>query len=391
MGDDKTIAVIPARGGSKGIPGKNLRDFCGKPLLAWSILQAREAATVDSVYVSSDDEEILAAANLYGALPIKRPMELATDTASSEAALLHAVAAIAQREAREPARIVFLQATSPLREPGDIDGAVGKLISEAADSLFSVAVLDDFLVWARERDGYRGVTFDPARRGRRQDREPLFLENGSIYVFRPEILRKFNNRIGGITTTYEMPFWKSHEIDTEDHIEICEYYFRKYLLPRWKPQNIRREDIRLIVYDFDGVMTDNRVVVAQDGGEAVMVNRADGLGVDYFRNQGIPQLILSTETNPVVRARATKLKLEVIDACRDKKAALISYCRDRGIDPRRVLYVGNDMNDLEAMESVGYSAAPADAHPRIKAAATVVLKAAGGAGVVRELADLFIA
>ncbi len=390
MEDDKTVAVIPARGGSKGLPRKNVMDFCGKPLLAWSILQARQTAAVDRVYVSSDDPEILAVATHYGALPIQRPAELATDVASSEAALLHAVAVIAQREGREPARIVFLQATSPLREPDDIDGAVGKFISERADALFSAAVLDDFCLWAREKDGYRGLTFDPAHRGRRQDREPLFLENGSIYVFRPEILRTFNNRIGGVTTIYEMPFWKSYEIDTKDHIEICEYYFRKYLLPRWKPQNLHRDDIRLIVYDFDGVMTDNRVVVAQDGGEAVMVNRADGLGVDHFREVGIPQLILSTETNPVVRARAAKLKLEVIDSCRDKKAALVSYCRGQAIDLQQVLYVGNDVNDLEAMEAVGYSAAPADAHPRIRAIATVVLRAVGGAGVVRELADLLI-
>jgi len=388
MEDDKTVAVIPARGGSKGLPGKNVMDFCGKPLLAWSILQARQTAAVDGVYVSSDDPEILAVATQYGALPIQRPAELATDVASSEVALLHAVAVIAQREGWEPARIVFLQATSPLREPDDIDRAVGKFISERADALFSAAILDDFCVWAREKDGYRGLTFDPAHRGRRQDREPLFLENGSIYVFRPEILRTFNNRIGGVTTIYEMPFWKSYEIDTKDHIEICEYYFRKYLLPRWKPQNLRRDDIRLIVYDFDGVMTDNRVVVTQDGGEAVMVNRADGLGVDHFRKLGIPQLILSTETNPVVRARAAKLKLEVIDACRDKKAALISYCRGQAIDLQQVLYVGNDVNDLEAMEAVGYSVAPADAHPRIRAVATVVLRVAGGAGVVRELVDL---
>jgi len=147
-------------------------------------------------------------------------------------------------------------------------------------------------------------------------------------------------------------------------------------------------DIDLIVYDFDGVMTDNRVIVLQDGTEGVIVNRADGLGVDFFRSAGVPQLILSTETNPVVKARAAKLKLEVIAPCSDKRAALRMYCKENGYELQRVLYVGNDINDLEVMKIVGFPVAPADAHSRIKAIAKLVTMARGGDGVVKELADL---
>jgi len=150
-------------------------------------------------------------------------------------------------------------------------------------------------------------------------------------------------------------------------------------------------DIDLIVYDFDGVMTDNRVIVFQDGTEAVIVNRADGLGVDRFRNLGIPQLILSTETNPVVKARAAKLRLEVITSCKDKKIALENYCTQKSYDLNKVMYIGNDLNDLEVMKIVGFPVAPADAHPKIKKIAKLITATKGGDGVVKELSDYLMA
>ena len=150
------------------------------------------------------------------------------------------------------------------------------------------------------------------------------------------------------------------------------------------------KDIVLIVYDFDGVMTDNRVIIFQDGTEAVIVNRADGLGVERFRSLGIPQLILSTETNSVVKARASKLHLEVIASCKDKKNVLKKYCEKMEYDLSKVAYIGNDINDLEAMKIVGYPIAPANAHVEVKKIAKLVTRAKGGDGVIRELLDIFI-
>lgn len=155
--------------------------------------------------------------------------------------------------------------------------------------------------------------------------------------------------------------------------------------------SVRVKDIDLIVYDFDGVMTDNRVIIFQDGTEAVIVNRADGLGVDRFRSLGIPQLILSTETNPVVKARAVKLRLEVITSCKDKRHALENYCAQNGYDLNKVMYIGNDLNDLEVMKIVGFPVAPADAHPKIKKIAKLITEAKGGEGVVKEVSDYMMA
>lgn len=385
------VAVIPARGGSKGIPGKNIMDFCGKPLLAWTLLQAKAAKTIKHVYVSSDDEQILDISVLYGAKAISRPKELATDTATSESALLHVLDNIERESKSIPDLIVFLQATSPLREPDDIDNAVRKIIEDKADSLFSMSVLDDFCIWSIQDNNLKGLTFDPYNRGRRQDRQPLYLENGSIYIFKPDILRKCNNRLGGAITMYEMEGWKSYEIDRKEDLDIFEYFFKKYLLEKWAPKKafnyIDTKEIDLIAYDLDGVMTDNLVILSQDGGESAVFNRADGLAVDIIRARRIPQIIISTETNPIVKMRANKLRLAVIDSCADKKLSLIEYCKLNGYDLKKVVYVGNDVNDLDVMQSVGFPIAPSDAHPRIKTIAKFVTVAKGGEGVIREMVD----
>lgn len=219
------VALIPARGGSKGVPRKNVADFCGAPLLAWTIRQAKAARGIDIVAVSTDDDEIAAIAESEGARVIRRPPELATDAASSEAALSHALAALA-RDGVEPTLVVFLQATSPLREPFDIENAVDTLIRENADSLFSAAPLHDFCIWA-ERDGaLASINYDYRNRGQRQTFERQWVENGSIYVFKPQVLREHGNRLGGQITLSFMDFWKSFEVDDAESLELCRHLFR---------------------------------------------------------------------------------------------------------------------------------------------------------------------
>lgn len=224
----KAPVIIPARSGSKGIKKKNLIDFCGKPLLAWSIEQALNSRHVSNVYVSTDGSDIAETAVKYGAIVINRPEEISGDTASSESALLHAVAEIEKTE--EFDNVIFLQATSPLREKTDIDNAYEIFMQEEYDSLFSMAVMDDYTLWSgRPGLEMRSISFDYHNRGRRQDREPVYLENGSIYIFKKDLLRKNNNRMGGKIGMYEMPFAHSFEIDSESEIEICEFYMKKML------------------------------------------------------------------------------------------------------------------------------------------------------------------
>lgn len=146
------------------------------------------------------------------------------------------------------------------------------------------------------------------------------------------------------------------------------------------------KEIKLIVYDFDGVMTDNHVFVDENGKETVMVNRGDGWGVNMIRALGIRQVIISTEVNPVVEKRANKLKLDVIHGVDDKRITLIKYCEQEGIDLQDVMYIGNDLNDYEAMNVAGVKGVPADAEPEVKKIADWVSRKNGGDGVVRDLA-----
>jgi len=220
-------AIIPARGGSKGILKKNIVDFAGRPLLAWTIEQAKNARHVDSVYVSSDDDEILEVAKKYGANVIKRPAEISDAKAPSECCLLHAL-----QYMNAPSVVVFLQATSPLRQSRDIDRAIEKFDKEKLDSLFSATPLEDFFIWTVKKTGVISYNYDYEKRKRRQDISGQIVENGSFYIFKPDVLVEHNNRLGGKIGYSLMDSWKLHEIDNLDDLELCEYLFKKKGLDR---------------------------------------------------------------------------------------------------------------------------------------------------------------
>lgn len=150
---------------------------------------------------------------------------------------------------------------------------------------------------------------------------------------------------------------------------------------------IKVKDISLIIYDFDGVMTDNRVLLFNNGQEAVFVNRADGLAIKAIKKTGITQIIVSTEPNSIVKTRARKLGILAINSVKDKKEAVERYLKKRKISSKKVVFIGNDINDKGVMEFVGWSVAPIDAHPEIKRIAKIVLSAKGGFGVIREFLD----
>lgn len=224
-----TVAVILARGGSQGIPRKNLTNFCGKPLLAWSIEQASAATGIDSVWVSSDDDEILAVGEEYGARSIKRPPGIADSVASSESGWLHALNAL-EAQGVTVKRYVAPQCTSPVRAAEDFDEALAQFDTEALDSLFSATSIPDFNIWRPDASGsLDSYTYDYRRRERRQEKGEQFLENGSFWIFKPNILREFGNRMGGKIGIWPMAFWKSFQIDEPEDLRFCEVLMRAYL------------------------------------------------------------------------------------------------------------------------------------------------------------------
>ena len=231
MKKQNIICIIPARGGSKGIPNKNIIDFCGKPLLQWTIEQAKSSKYINEVYVTSDSVEIRDIATDLNCYPIRRPMDISGDTNSSESALIHALSKIKIVQGGfVPDIVVFLQATSPLRT--DIDNAIETFIIGGYDSLFSACEIEDFLLWEKNhKEGkLQSINYDYKSRKRRQDIETQYVENGSIYIFKPEILIKNNNRLGGKIGMYVMDKWKMHEIDDYDSLSICEHLMKTKIL-----------------------------------------------------------------------------------------------------------------------------------------------------------------
>lgn len=217
----RTLALIAARGGSKGVPQKNLIDLCGQPLLAWSVLQAKNARGVTEVAVSSDCDSILDVATQFGAIAVRRPDDLSGDSATSESAWLHALDA-RERSGAPFDRIVALQATSPIRESSDIDAALEQFERESLDSLLTVAEVEDFFNWRVGADGVaESINYDWRNRRRRQDIEQRYLENGSFYVFRPNLLRATGNRLGGRIGLFEMGRHKMFQIDRPEDIQLC--------------------------------------------------------------------------------------------------------------------------------------------------------------------------
>ena len=222
------ITIIPARGGSKGLSGKNIKTLAGKPLIAHSIIHSKEAKLVDKVYVSTDDREIAEISRDYGAEIINRPDELAGDIASSESALIHAVEQIEATEVTIDL-VVFLQCTSPIRTEIDIDNAIRKVKTEGADSLLSVSPSHRFL-W-QEVDGVaKSINYDYRHRPRRQDMPSQYVENGSIYVFKPWVLKQLNNRLGGKIALLTMSEAASWEIDSLLDFEIAESLLKKQVI-----------------------------------------------------------------------------------------------------------------------------------------------------------------
>ena len=388
----KCLAIIPARGGSKGIPRKNIRPLAGKPLLAYNIEEARQSRYIQRLVVSTDDPEIARIAQDYGAEVVWRPTELSGDTASSESALLHTLETLQDQEAYSPDLLVFLQCTSPLTLAEDMDGAIAALIDQGADTALAVIPFHYFL-WQPGQDAQgqpdaHGINHHKSVRPLRQEREAQYLETGAVYVIRVSGFLQARHRFFGRTALYVMPAERRLEIDDPVDFQVAEVLIAAQRQRRQITQ--LPNPIKALVMDFDGVFTDNRVIVLEDGREAVTCSRSDGWGIAQVRKTGLPMLILSTETNPVVQARAEKLKIPCLQGIADKSQGLQRWLDEHQINPANVVYVGNDQNDLGCMALAGCAVAVADAHPEALALADIVLSQPGGDGAVRELCELII-
>lgn len=214
-------AVIPARGGSKEIPKKNIKYICGKPLIAWSIEHCLSSEFIDMVWVSSDSSEILEIASEFGAQTILRPPEISTDSASSESAWIHAVEKIFEYGTLGEI-VVGIQATSPIRDPDDLDNAIRMFVNDNLDSLFSANIVKDFFQWKSDKGVLAPLNYDPQNRKPRQFLSPTYLENGSFYLFNSSGLLREKCRLFGKIGAYVQKDACQFQVDSYDDLEFVE-------------------------------------------------------------------------------------------------------------------------------------------------------------------------
>jgi len=225
---NKILAFIPARGGSKGIPNKNIKLFNGKPLIEWTIRSALKSKLISNVVVSSDSIRILSIAEKLGASTVLRPKNISGDYATTESAIKHYI-----KKTKETFKtIVLLSPTSPIRKLTDIDNAIKFFKINKLDSCFSGSKLTDFLIWNYDntKKNFKSINYDFKKRGIRQNRKLDYVENGSIYISKRNLIMKKNNRIGGKFDIFNMKFWQSFEIDEKEDWKLLEIIHKTYLM-----------------------------------------------------------------------------------------------------------------------------------------------------------------
>ncbi len=379
----RVVAVIPARGGSKSIPRKNLALFGGIPLIGRTISAALNAALIDEVYCTSDDAEILSCAAQHGAKIIQRPGELAQDKSSSELALLHALDVIEQ--AGQPVGVVvFLQCTSPFTTSDDIDLLVNVLRhSPNADCSLLVAASHTFLWRANEAGHAVGINHNhEVQRLLRQDLPPEYQETGAGYAMHVDAFRRVGRRFCG---NVALAISKSPAIEIDEIADL--EHARAIFASHTRPSYPGLKHVKALVTDFDGVHTDDKVIVADDGSESVRCSRSDGYGYSLLKTLRIRPLIISREKNLVVSERARKLSIEVLQGVENKLEVLSSWLNENQLSWKDIAYIGNDLNDLECLERAGHPYLTADAHESVHGKGFSVLTKAGGNGAIRELID----
>lgn len=381
----KTIAFIPVRGGSKSIPLKNIKLFCGKPLVCWNIEALEKCTEVDEIIVATDSDQIEATVtspnytktNIY-----RRSAENACDTASTESVMLEYI-----NHAKLSGDSVFMlvQATSPLTETRHFCEAL---------AIYQTGIYDSMLTCVRNyrffwnADG-TSKNYDYKNRPRRQNFEGELMENGAFYINTVGNILSSGNRLSGKIGIYEMPEYTATEIDEPDDWIILENLMRKHVLSR-----LPQKQIKFFLSDVDGTLTDGGMYYSENGDELKKFNTRDGMGFQLLREAGIKTGIITSEDTRIVERRAKKLHIDFLIQGKKhggKLAAAKEICEQLHISLDEVAYIGDDINCFELLEAAGQKACPADAHSKIKSISAIsVMTKRGGEGCVREFIEKLI-
>jgi len=383
------VAFIPARGGSQSIPLKNIRSFCGKPLIYWNLMALQSSPFIDRIVVSTDSDAIEQVVQGFGFSKVelfRRSSSSASSTASSEMAMLDFINSPAS-QLKGDDLFLLVQATSPFTREYDFSKALQLFEKNKFDSLLTCVRIKRFF-WSP--DG-RSLNYDYMHRPRRQDFDGELMENGAFYISKVRSILETGNRLSGNIGIYEMPEYMGVEIDEEDDWHIAENLMLRH-------QNIvdKRDyrKVKLFLTDVDGVLTDAGMYYSENGDELKKVNTRDGMGLRLIKSKGIKTGIITSEDTMMVERRFKKLELDYLYQGKKyggKLAAALDICEKEGIDISQVAYIGDDVNCHELLSKVGFPACPCDADNKILSIPNIlVLSKQGGKGVVREYVEEII-
>lgn len=376
------IAFIPARGGSKSIPSKNIKSFCGKPLIFWSLKELQNS-NVDKIIVATDSQKIKSIVEGFNLAKVSiydRKQENATDDASTESVILEY---IDQSSLLDSDILMLVQLTSPFTEEKHFNEALDLL--DTYDSVLSCTVAKRF-VW--REDGVP-LNYDIDSRPRRQDYKGDLIENGAFYISAIENIRLSNNRISGNIGIYKMPEYSSIELDEPVDWLIAESLMKEFVIQK---NSHDFSNVKLFLSDVDGVLTDSGMYYTEKGDEFKKFSTYDGMAFQILQNTGVKVGILTSENRKLNRRRARKLGLDFdFHGAEDKLHVVTELCKKENITIDQVAYIGDDINCFSLLSSVGIAACPNNAVYKIKSIPNIIkLRNNGGDGVVREFVELIL-
>ena len=375
------IAFIPARGGSKSIPEKNIKSFCGKPLIFWN-LQELQNSNADNIVVATDSEKIKNIVNSFNFSKVSvydRRNENSQDISSTESVMLEYIKSV---NFSDSDTFMLVQATSPFTQTSHFNE--GLELFEKHDSVLSCCESKRFS-W---RDG-KPLNYDIYNRPRRQDFEGTLIENGAFYISSVSDIKKTKNRISGDIATYKMPEFTYTEIDEPEDWIVAESLMKKFILKDKTPDFSK---IKIFLSDVDGVLTDAGMYYTENGDEFKKFCTYDGMGFQLLQKTGIKVGILTTEDRELNRRRAKKLGLDFdFHGAKDKLQIVKNLCEKENVSLDEIAYIGDDVNCFELLSNAGVSACPMNAVSKIKSIPNIIqLQKNGGDGVVREFVELIL-
>ena len=379
------IAFVPVRCGSKSIIFKNIKDFCGKPLVYWCLSALQNSKNIDKIFLATDCEEIRSIVNNFSFSKVNlydRSEENSSDSASTESVMMEF---LDKNSFDDDDLFLLVQATSPLTQTKDFDKALNMMKVAKSDSLLTCVRTKRFF-W---NDNGTPLNYNYLSRPRRQDFDGIFMENGAFYINTIRNIKANKNRLSGKISIYEMEEFTATEIDENDDWIVAESLMRKYVL-----SGKDRPVIKLFLSDVDGTLTDASMYYGENGEEFKKFNTHDGKGFELLRAAGIKTGMITSENTNIVKNRAKKIKADYLYQGLEHKEKLVivkEICHKEGIALTDVAYIGDDINCKELLESVGIAACPSDALKEIKNIPNItILSKKGGYGVVREFADIII-